>query len=517
MADYSQIEPFPVHCDGGLVLDEAIDQIDKGAATVLENFEPDIEDGYRRILGFEAYDAAAVGATPNDDTNVLGIGFRGAQVVACAGADIAYSTGSGWTDIDTSRTSAGRYKFDTYRWGGALTIAMADDSGLLAACKWDGTTFTTLNGTGAPTAPHDVVEFQKHLFLAEGNTITFSSPFDDTDYDPANGAGSFIVPSDSGTIIKMKSRRDILFIFCSNNIYKITGRSIADFNLTSVTKNIGCVDAWSIQEFAGDIIFLAADGLRTIESTESIDDTIAISTASTSIQPLLKGLNQASGQLGSSCVIRSKSQYRYWYNTGVAVGDSLGIIATYKKGATKNQITGAANTGWQFSQIVGMKPTFAASTLLTDTGTELIVHGEADGIVYKQESTNTFNGTNMIAKYRTPDIIIEDKGLNKAIHRILLNLDNLGSASVSMKLEYNIGAINTPQPEAYIITATSSPNVYGTEVYGTATYAIPGIIEIRQAVEGSGFLVAVEFTESSASSPFSFKNFLIEFEKLGRR
>lgn len=509
MANFSTIEPFKTDCEDGLILDESILHIHPGAASVLQNFEPDIEDGYRRILGHAAFDTNALTGAGA----ILGVALRASQVIASRGANVMRSTGAGWTSITTGRTSAGRYKFDTYRWGGAVTIAMADDSGNNPAALWDGSSYTLLNGTGSPTAPHDVVEFQQHLFFAEDNVITFCAPFAETDFTPASGAGSFIIPSDAGTIIKMKVRRNKLYIFGQNQIYYIVGSSIVDFDLQPVTKNIGCVDGWSVQEFAGDVIFLAPDGLRTISGTENEDDTTAISTISKPIQKLLKGLHQDNFTI-SSCVVRDKSQYRIWYNqTADAVANATGVIATWKR----NRRSGGMQ--WEFSEMIGIKPGAAVSGILTGgTGTEVILHGDlTDGKIYQQEQTNTFAGTTIIAKYRTPDIIIEDQFLIKNLHRIILNLDRLGTFDVNMKIIYDLGSTDTPQPIPWTLQAVSSSSTYGTGVYGTSTYNVAGQVWIRQAIEGSGFIIAIEFTENSGSSAFSIKGFQLEYDEGGRR
>ena len=63
-----------------------------------------------------------------------------------------------------------------------------------------------------------------------------------------------------------------LFIFCENRIFKLTGSALADFAVEPVTRNIGCVNGNTIQEFAGDLIFLGPDGLRTVAATARIGD-----------------------------------------------------------------------------------------------------------------------------------------------------------------------------------------------------------------------------------------------------
>jgi len=55
MPDLSQAQPAAFNCEGGLVLNRSTFLMQPGEALELENFEPDIEGGYRRINGFRKY------------------------------------------------------------------------------------------------------------------------------------------------------------------------------------------------------------------------------------------------------------------------------------------------------------------------------------------------------------------------------------------------------------------------------------------------------------------------------
>ena len=52
MPDLSQTSPAAFNCQGGLVLNRSTFLMQPGEALELQNFEPDIEGGYRRINGF---------------------------------------------------------------------------------------------------------------------------------------------------------------------------------------------------------------------------------------------------------------------------------------------------------------------------------------------------------------------------------------------------------------------------------------------------------------------------------
>ena len=95
-----------------------------------------------------------------------------------------------------------------------------------------------------------------------------------------HGAGSISVDD---TVVALKVFRDSLFIFCENRIFKLTGSTSSDFSVEPVTRNIGCINSFTVQEFAGDLIFLGPDGLRTVAATARIGDT-ELGTISKNIQ-----------------------------------------------------------------------------------------------------------------------------------------------------------------------------------------------------------------------------------------
>ena len=112
--------------------------------------------------------------------------------------------------------------------------------------------------------------------------IVFSIPFDEDDFTTGSGAGSIKVDD---TIVGLKVFREDLFIFCENRIFKLSGTSSSNFAVTAVTRDIGCVNGQTIQEFAGDLIFLAPDGLRTVAGTARIGD-VELGTISANVQSL---------------------------------------------------------------------------------------------------------------------------------------------------------------------------------------------------------------------------------------
>ena len=507
MPNTSQVVPLEVACEGGLLLNIGSKDMPVGAATVLQNYESDVKGGYRRMSGYAAFDDNAL----TGSGQVLGIVILGASVIAARGANVEHSTGSGWTSITTARTSAGRYNFDIYNWTGTEVLIMASGTaGTNAAATWDGSTYTLMNGAvgsgagTAPTNPIDAVEHKDHIFYLQGNKVTMSAPFNANDFTPASGAAEFTIP-DTG--VKLKSFRDQLYVFCEKSIYKFVGQSTSDIALIDVADDIGCVSGHTVQEIGGDLVFLAPDGLRTVSGTAKIDD-VDISTLSKQIQDRIKGLNETTFSF-SSALVRNKSQYRMWYTIPADIeGQNRGIIGVIKQGE--------GGFYWEYSDTLGIKPSAAFSGYLS--GVENVLHaGWDDGIIYKQESTSAFAGSNIASIFRSPDITMQDSGLRKRIKRITFNIKYEGTTTPSLEIEYDFGKSTVPQPAAYTMSSPSYISVYVGGVYGEAVYTLDPTALDRVWVIGSGFSVAIKIIDTSTNASFTILGFQIEYVEGGRK
>jgi hypothetical protein len=507
MPDTSLLSPFVVKLGGGLVLDKDAFTLPPGAATQLQNFEPDINGGYRRINGFAKFNSNIVPQTSASSEKVLGVHVYKDQVIVARGTKVFKGGASGsWTEIDTGRTSAGRYNFVNFNFDGTDKMIMVD--GANNASSFNNTSVTDLTASGAPSNPAFVEVFRSHVFFAgmsaSSQELVFTAPFDETDFSASNNAGSIKV---DGVIKGIKVFRENLFVFCEDSIFKITGSSSSDFAVVPVTRKIGCVDGFSIQEISGDIVYLAPDGLRTVAGTERIGD-VELGTVSKQIQPRL---DNVSTERLSSLVIRGKTQYRLFFPTDAqSDAAALGVIGVIK-GGTEGGI------GWEYSDLKGIKPSCCASGFIS--GVETILHGGYDGYIYKQETGNTFDGTNISAIYRSPDYTMGDAGIRKLMQRIIWNYDNDGAVNSKFRIRYDFNSSDVPQPAEYDLTTGAAIALYGltASTYGTAVYGSSGTPLVRQSVEGGGFTVAVRLDDTQGSAPISVKGYQLEFTPGGRR
>ena len=437
---------------------------------------------------------------------------RGASSTTAAAYEPDIIISAGWTEIDDARTSANAYTFTKYDFSGTDMIAIAD--GQNYAASYDGTTYTLLNGAigsgsgTAPTATESIFAFRNHMFFAKSSSeeLVFSAPFAENDFTPANGAGSIRV---NDRIIGLMVFREKLFIFCKNSIYVLSGSSSSDFTVEPITRNIGCLDKFSIQEVGGDLIYLAPDGLRTIAGTDKIGD-VELGTVSKAIQERLENISYDNM---TSVVVREKSQYRIFFpiTTGTERYQH-GLIGTIKQDAQ-------GQVGFQWSDIVGIKPSCTDSEYIAQI--EVVVHGAYDGFIYQQENGNTFAGTKMEALYRSADMIMGDAGVRKSMQRIITNYRSEGTVDARLLLRYDYDSSDTPQPAAYTFNEGKPTAIYGQtgsnkSTYGLAVYGEGGNPLTRQSVEGSGFAVAIKMNEDAGSVPFVLNGFQLEFTAGGR-
>ena len=406
-----------------------------------------------------------------------------------------------WTERDTGRSSAGKYKFERFNFDGNDKFIIVDQANAPTVFNTS-LAATDVSASSVAGAKH-VAAFKNHMFYSGVSStpqeVVFSVPFDEDNF--GSGAGSIKVDD---TIVGLKVFREDLFIFCENRIFKLSGTSSTDFAVAPVTRNIGCVNGDTIQEFAGDLIFLGPDGLRTIAGTARIGD-VELGTISSNVQTLFRENLGDSGSF-TSLVIPDKTQYRIFFSKeGGGQKSTIGVICVLK-GQT-----------FEFSQMKGIRP--ACTDSVVESGNVIPIHGGFDGFVYRQDQGNTFNGVLVEAKYRSPDLTFGDPGIRKHMQRVNINYAPESTIDADMFVRYDYEAQDSSRPAAYPLDTTDVAGTYGAvSVYGNATYGGPSQPIVRKSVEGSGFAVALRVEDGANSTgPYSLKGFQMEYQLGARR
>ena len=583
MPDSSQVQPAAFNCEGGLVLNRSSFLMQPGEALVLENFEPDVEGGYRRMNGYRRFVNHVVPHTASINEKVIGVAKFGDKVLACRGEKIfsaastelafaitanATMSGSGtiivdsvagfatsgtlqldsekftytgvdaaslpneftgvtratesttaaahvsrvtvsspWTEIDTGRTNAGKYRFERFNFDGNEKVALVD--GVNAPVVFNLALSATDVSTSSVTGSKFVASFKSHMFYAGKSTtseeLVFSVPFDEDNFTSGDGAGSIRVDD---TITGLKVFRDSLIIFCENRIFKLTGNSSSDFAIIPITRNIGCINGDTIQEFGGDLVFLGPDGLRTIAATAKIGDT-ELGTISRSVQSIFDK-NIKDSALFESVVIPDKTQYRIFFaKNGESDSITRGITCVMRQDK------------FEFSEVRGIKP--SCTDTFVKAGDVIVLHGDFSGHIHRQDKGNTFDGIPVLGRYRSSDMSFGDSGIRKHMQRVIINYKPESALDAELVIRYDNENSDSTRPEPYSLDSNAVAAQFGLAVFSTADGAVrfvfggPSQPLIRQPVEGSGFSVALRVNDGGESAPYSLKGFQLEYTLGARR
>jgi len=469
-------ETFPVQPEGGLV--QNIASIRQGielpgSAARLVNFEPSINGGYRRINGYSKFSATEVTGTGQ----IFGVAYFDGSVIAVRNGNIYEGTGGGWTSIATGRTHTTKHRYELINLDGTRKIIGTDGSNY--PYSWDGTNFVNINGTTDIQGASHAVEFKDHVFYAKDDLITFSVPFDETDFTVADGAGNFRVEDDVTGMIVFRER---LFIFTETTIDVLDGDSQADFRLTSVAEDIGCIFPDTIQEVAGDVAFLSNDGIRLLGATDRTGD-FSNQVSSRPVQQNFLEFQDEYTQY-ASCVIRGKSQYRIFGFTAARSAETTeGYVAT--------QFESQNPLSFRWGEIIGMK-VYAIDSRVYD-GDEYIVFVSDDGYVYLMENGNSFDGTGITSQYWTPYISFNDPMYRKTLYNIEAYYNPEGDITGSLTVNFDFDKSTKIQPPTITFSQSGGGAVYGSAIFGTATYAADAEAILETNLLGAGETAQLRF------------------------
>jgi len=369
--------------------------------------------------------------------------------------------------------------------------------------------FKELNRS-APTDPELVTIFSERLIVA-GQSSNPQQVAYSTRLTPESFTGSSAGTVDVGDqIVGIKSFRNKLIVFCKNSIYQLSGLDSTPV-LSSVTKNIGCISGRTIQEIGGDLIFLSPDGLRTIAGTARIDD-IELGSISRKILPLFRDNvfpNLSTIQF-ASMVVREKSQYRlFYYQSGLSNPQQKGIIGTFK-------IASTGAVGYEWSETEGI-PARRVHAGIDTNGNEVLYHAEVDGRVYNHDAGNDFDGTNIIAIYKTPDLDYGDSGVRKTLYYIKTSIRAEGTNSnLTVLPRYDFESPNVPQPSEISLGNLISVSTFGNAVFGTAIFGGTLFPQQRATLTGSGFTNNFRIRSAGNQAPYTVSGFYVDFIAGGR-
>ena len=534
-------QPFSVSLSGGL--DKSTNSLEllrtPGVATKLRNFEVSIEGGYRRINGYTVFGGGSA-VRPNTAEDIEGLSVYADGVVAVAGNDIFFSQdGTSYLQINKASVDASGDNFSTFSGRSELSLTSIDqcefalfegtsDYGELVITDKSGNNKPFLfKMTGTGTALSSRTYFVSQITISGSKTAKFCTIHDNHlvvsgdpstpntiyysatgDIDSFSGTGSGSITLED-KVVGLKSFRNELFIFCQNSIFKLQNiNNSSTIAVVPVTKNVGCVDGQTIQEIAGDLVFLAPDGFRTVAGTARIGD-VELGTISQAIQPIINEILNTTGLQFSSVVIRDKSQYRMFYSADTqSTAGSKGIIGTLRP------------NGFEWSETLGIQAP-AITSGFDSSGVEKFYHGDRDGHIYNHDTGNAFNpagtSTNIEAEYQSPDFDYGDLGTLKTLDYAKIAFTPEGDAQPTLRVRFDYDSLNTPQPADIVLTEIPEPAIFGTAVFNTQKFGASEQPLVRQSLTGSGHSNFFKIFSADTNAPYAINGLYVTYRPSGRQ
>ena len=531
-------QPYTVAVNGGLVSSSNVIDLLKtpGVAKDLRNFEVSTEGGYRRINGYQKFGTTSATKPTGSVTNILGVFTYADGVIATAGTGIFFSNdGQTWLNIGRDSVSGSGDNYTAFTGRSTLTRT---SQGQCQFTLFDGATFDygqviisdgankpyifRMEGTGVLTSRTFFAEeitvtgtkgvkyvttHDKHLIAAgvEDNlsTVFYSATLDPTSFS-GTGSGSIVVEDQ---IEGIRGFRNELFIFCTNSIFKLINiNDSSNIAIVPVTKNVGCLSGYSIQEIGGDLIFLAPDGLRTVAGTARIGD-VELGTVSKAIQPLVTDLTEnINNFVINSLVLREKSQYRLFYtNTSLEQTQQKGIIGTLRP------------NGFQWSETRSLEVT-AIGSGFDSNNVEQYYHGDTTGFVYQHDTGNNFDGSNILARFETPNYDYGDLGTLKTLHSVRVSASSEGLVEPDIQVRFDYGNTDIPQPpDLFDIGVINPPSKFGDALLNTNVFGGGDNPLIRVPLQGSGTSNNFTIISDDTKAPYTINGFYVDYIPSGRR
>lgn len=425
----------------------------------------------------------------------------GAATIAISPAlDTSPANDAAVTFRSSSHTGGVTARFVQFNFDGSLKTAMVDSIGKPAI--FTSTTYKTIQGVADVTGAEFVEEFKNHLFFAKNDLVAHTAPFDEGDFQAGNGAGSYRLPGPCTGLITF---REQLVNFSPTDIRKLLGTSLADFALTSVTNDVGCVAGDTVKEVGGDVLFLGPDGIRFLGATERIGD-FNLALASRQIQENLTKFIKP-GSTYTTSVFREKNQYRIFeYKQSTSKSNSEGFIGT------QFMDQNAQSINWGTTR--GIKAYRSSSSYVDDA--EISLFSNDDEYVYQMDVGNTFDDLQIRSLLYTPFMAINDPSIRKTAYKLDTFFDPEGAVTGKLTLKYDFNKPSKNQPAPVPIVGGGLFSLYGTAVYGASTYSNEPTTSLENQVVGSFFTVSLQY-EFQGGAPFVLDTAILEYSTSDRK
>jgi hypothetical protein len=274
------------------------------------------------------------------------------------------------------------------------------------------------------------------------------------------------------------SNEQQLIIFKERSIYTLRGNNWDNFQLEQLTTHVGATNAQSILQVGGELWFLSAQGISSLSANTALG-VLAVGNVSIAMQGSVLELNLYA-LTAAFAVYDAPRQEAWWF---VPTGSSSVPNRVWvQKRLPSGESIWSLRTGLQATCGFGL----ATGELLTAT---------AQGWVHRQRQGSSYDGQPIAWLWQSAPLALCGSGRHSRFRHVDVFARLLGSQSVTMTLNYNLGQSpsETLTPVPYV-SGDALLQAYGGGVYGTASYGTLSSAIVRCFPSGSASYVEITFS-----------------------
>ena len=367
----------------------------------------------------------------------------------------------------------GNYKCVSHNFYGSTdTLRMYGCNGVNRAFEFDGTVFVPINTGMTVDKPVNITAYKKQLFLSFYGSSQNSGVGTPYIWSPLLGATEIGI---GDTITGYAPNPRALVIFSRNRADQLTGSSVADFVLDSLSETAGAIS--NTIQIMGETYGLDDQGIRQISRTQNFGN-FDESNISERIQTLVDAMRS---KVVSSSVYRARGQYRLYGS------DGSGIIMTVKNG----QVVGFTELQYP------VNPTCAWSGE-DSTGKDVVFFGADNGYVYQADKGSSFDGAEIESYLRLPFNNVNTPRVNKRYRKAILEMSSVGYTSIRFHPEFDYGDPYYAQHILQTVTGQGTGGYWDVSTWGQFFYDARIVNSPEFNITGTGLNMAMIFYSKSA-------------------
>lgn len=393
-------------------------------------------------------------------------------------------------------SAGGTYRFRNHNFFGASDLErMYGVNGVDQGFEFDGSVFVPIR-TGMTTDTPSHLAIQKnHLFFAfPGGSLQNSGTGDPYAWSPILGASEIGIGSDvTGLAEDTDGPMAILARFKRGFLY---GNDNTDWTLITLGDDAGAVNG-TLQRI-GQAVYMDDLGIRGLRATNDFGN-FRMTTLSQLVEPLFKAKRLAGTLATASMRIRSKDQYRVFFD------DGTGLTVYF---------------GRKYPEIMpfnlGKTVRFAAACECEVSDGEHLFFGSDDGYVYQHDAGTSFDGSSVEALLILSFNHVGSPTRNKAWKKVTMELEAAVSSQISVTSEFDYAAANQPASGAKDFTLSGGGGFWDDATWEDFSWdgAVVGLAEAPIPGFGTNVSIGI-YSNETYSAPHSISGYTLHYAPRG--